>query len=179
MGIRLRADVNTRPIDLFTDYFDDFAERVRQHGQDAVDAHRDDLLSELKAIPGPPKYPIQWTSEKQRRAFFATNGFGGGIPTTRSGRLPDGWQIITFEANATFTVFITNQNPAAKYVYGPLANISPSPRQRFHAQTGWPDAWPIVQRYTALILDDMVARIRADLGEFGNVTGVGTSSFTG
>ena len=36
--------------------------------------------------PGKPiSYPVQWDSEKQRRAFFATNGFGRGIPTKRTG----------------------------------------------------------------------------------------------
>jgi len=50
--------------------------------------------------PGKPiTYPVQWDSEKQRRAFFATNGFGKGIPYTRNGgyersyavaRLPQG-----------------------------------------------------------------------------------------
>lgn len=30
-------------------------------------------------------YPVTWDSEKQRRAFFATDGFGHGIPYNRTG----------------------------------------------------------------------------------------------
>lgn len=32
----------------------------------------------------PVRYPIQWDSERQKRAFFATNGFGAGIPYGRT-----------------------------------------------------------------------------------------------
>ena len=32
----------------------------------------------------PVVYPIQWDTERQRRAFFATNGFGQGIPYKRT-----------------------------------------------------------------------------------------------
>lgn len=41
-----------------------------------------------------PTYPIKWDSEKQRRAFFATDGFGRGIPTTRTNRYTDGWKVV-------------------------------------------------------------------------------------
>ncbi len=43
--------------------------------------------SAITKNPGPPKYPIRWKSEKQRRAFFATDGFGKGIPYKRIGKL--------------------------------------------------------------------------------------------
>jgi hypothetical protein len=40
------------------------------------------------AVEGKPvRHPIQWDSERQRRAFFATNGFGQGIPYQRTGRM--------------------------------------------------------------------------------------------
>lgn len=32
----------------------------------------------------PVRYPIDWDSERQKRAFFATNGFGAGIPYRRT-----------------------------------------------------------------------------------------------
>jgi len=47
----------------------------------------------LSQQPGPVKRPVRWTSERQRRAFFASNGFGRGIPTQRSGKVA---QWITF-----------------------------------------------------------------------------------
>lgn len=39
----------------------------------------------LKTVKSRPRYPIQWDSERQKRAFFATDGFGRGIPTRRTG----------------------------------------------------------------------------------------------
>ena len=39
----------------------------------------------------PVTYPIQWDSERQRRAYFATNGFGGGIPYRRTGAYERSW----------------------------------------------------------------------------------------
>lgn len=60
-------------------------------------------ITEDMREPGKPiTYPVQWDSEKQRRAFFATNGFGAGIPYKRTGayvagwtktELPNGWQV--------------------------------------------------------------------------------------
>ena len=45
--------------------------------------------------PGkPPTYPIQWDTPKQRRAFFASDGFGRGIPTKQTGEYTKGWQVI-------------------------------------------------------------------------------------
>jgi hypothetical protein len=40
-----------------------------------------------------PEYPIQWDSDKQRKAFFASDGFGRGIPTKRTGEYISGWTI--------------------------------------------------------------------------------------
>jgi hypothetical protein len=37
--------------------------------------------------------PYEWNSEKQRRAFFATDGFGRGIPSKRTFDLRFGWRV--------------------------------------------------------------------------------------
>jgi hypothetical protein len=39
------------------------------------------------------RYPVNWDSERQRRAFFATDGFGRGIPTRRTDTYVKGWHI--------------------------------------------------------------------------------------
>lgn len=72
--------------------------------------HAQGILKSSKSRPG---YPIQWDSIKQRKAFFATGGFGRGIPTRRTGasnrwslvRSGEGWEL---------------SNPAdwAGYLYG-------------------------------------------------------------
>jgi hypothetical protein len=38
--------------------------------------------------------PYHWTSDKQRKAFFATDGFGGGIPYSRTQTLSRGWKTV-------------------------------------------------------------------------------------
>ena len=60
---------------------DYFARLSDRRVREAVEGAREEL-----SIPAPePTYPIQWDSERQRRAFFATDGFGRGIPTERTG----------------------------------------------------------------------------------------------
>jgi len=51
----------------------------------------------MKEEGQPPTHPIQWDSVKQRKAFFASDGFGRGIPTKRTGEYTKGWQVIKTE----------------------------------------------------------------------------------
>ena len=60
------------------------------------------------------RYPIKWDSEKQRRAFFATKGFGRGIPTTRSGAYNAGWNIAKLDNGYQ----LVNKTAYTKYVGG-------------------------------------------------------------
>lgn len=40
-----------------------------------------------RLVEGKPiRYPVQWDSPRQQRAYFATNGFGQGIPYNRTNR---------------------------------------------------------------------------------------------
>jgi hypothetical protein len=63
-----------------------------------------------------PGNPYQWQSEKQRRAYFATNGFGGGIPYKRTGNLSAGWQARY--TSGGYQSKIINTTPYAQYVQG-------------------------------------------------------------
>lgn len=61
--------------------------------------------------------PYQWTSEKQRRAYFAMDGFGSGIPYQRTGDLAEAWTME--EANSDWnTVKLTNESEYGQYVQG-------------------------------------------------------------
>jgi hypothetical protein len=70
--------------------------------------------------------PYRWQSEKQRRAFFATKGFGGGIPSRRSGELSRGWQASVDPYRKT----LFNRVPYAKYTMGDR-------QQKGHTTDGW------------------------------------------
>lgn len=70
--------------------------------------------------------PYLWNSEKQRRAYFATNGFGKGIPYTRSNSLKNGWKMIDNGVKAQ----VVNTVPYAGYVVD-------ADQQRGHAADKW------------------------------------------
>lgn len=88
------------------------------------------LLKQLRTEPGPVKYPIQWSSDKQRKAYFATNGFGNGIPYKRTGKLVKAWRVEFVKSSDGLTLVAENPVKSAKYVIGDA-------QQPFHANTGW------------------------------------------
>jgi hypothetical protein len=115
-----------------------------------------------KAIPGPVTYPIQWTSERQRRAFFATDGFGHGIPYHRTGGVAAAWRlVVTATLSQGVTVVARNDSPAAPFVYGAW-------KQVFHTNTGWPDARPILDQIAAetqpALMEDQIVLARSFFG---------------
>src|SRR5690606_2623187 len=72
------------------------------------------MLDELTATPGPPQYPIRWKSERQRRAFFATNGFGRGIPTQRTGAIQEAWSVEVQGSQFDIDILVDNDLPYAQ-----------------------------------------------------------------
>lgn len=88
------------------------------------------ILKRLETEPGAVAYPIKWKSARQRRAFFATNGFGRGIPTVRTHAVIDSYDLLVETTDAGGGVYITNSAAEAPYVIGD--DIQP-----FHIITGW------------------------------------------
>lgn len=66
------------------------------------------------------RYPVNWDSERQRRAFFATDGFGRGIPTRRTDTYVKGWHIRRNPraARALPGWSLINETNYARYVGG-------------------------------------------------------------
>jgi hypothetical protein len=58
------------------------------------------IRDEMQQEGLPVTYPINWDSERQRRAFFATDGFGGGIPYQRSGIAVGSWEAVKIDNGA-------------------------------------------------------------------------------
>jgi hypothetical protein len=86
------------------------------------------ILPRLRQQPGEPVEPIQWATELQRIAFFASDGFGRGIGADRTGQLAQSWRLNWDIARGIASV--ENTAPYAKYVYYPR-------QQPFHRNTGW------------------------------------------
>ena len=105
-------------------------------------------LSVVQVEPGPPRYPIRWKSRRQQRAYFATNGFGKGIPYQRTGGLNEAWNVkFSFDADGG-DFLIENTSDVATYVIG-------ENQQPFHADTGWIDAAEVIDNEVVpLVLND-------------------------
>jgi hypothetical protein len=114
-----------------------------------VNKERQRLRAELKVTPGPPKYPLRWKSEKQRRAFFATNGFGKGIPYQRTGKMVDAWDLQTVNLPDGLEISAVNETAYARFVIGDDA-------QPFHLDTGWRQAAPTLANSRARLENDLI-----------------------
>lgn len=80
--------------------------------------------------------PMNWTSDAQRKMYFATGGFGRGIPTTRSGAIENGLTVRKYVSERGLLVTVGNTSPRTPYVIG-----SPGYeewQQGFHIDLGWP-----------------------------------------
>ena len=84
-----------------------------------------DIEKQMKAAqkelqkPGKPiAYPVQWDSERQRRAFFATDGFGRGIPYKRTGRYVRSFRVVKTGRGNDRRYSLVNAWPKTKYVGG-------------------------------------------------------------
>ena len=129
----------------------DYREIMDHYPADAPHAFKRTLIQNLtpaiellKQEPGPPHYPIRWKSERQRRAFFATEGFGRGIPASRSQppAVLEGWTLF-YESNGyDFEGGIGNDVPWVVYVQGDFA-------QPFHLDTGYVQMAPVFVEYGA------------------------------
>lgn len=75
----------------------DFPARATQTVNRTVKRVRNRVTQRFKKVPRRPNFPygqFPWKSRKQQQAFHASNGFGRGIPTARSGDLARGWKLI-------------------------------------------------------------------------------------
>jgi hypothetical protein len=91
-----------------------FAESLKKIGEEtmfnAATEVQDRMKEEGDPVPSfEDKKPyINWDSDKQRKAFFATNGFGAGIPYKRTGAYEQGWKVDRTDGGAE----LSNSHPA-------------------------------------------------------------------
>ena len=100
-----------------------------------------------------PSYPpawVKWDSAKQRRAFFATDGFGGGIPYKRKGTYEANWKIEKSPAGsrpASEGYHLVNSLEYAKFIGGTARGARQS---RIHK-----DRWNVFRK----VADRIVAKL--------------------
>jgi len=109
--------------------------------QDEVDrvvipALQREVTQRLAPPPGPVRYPFQFATARSRRAYFATRGFGKGIPYRRTGNLGRSWKVDHLRRRDGGVVTVYNDAPYAGYVYG-APTIMGFNQVPGHARTGW------------------------------------------
>lgn len=109
-------------------------EATKAGGKYLIGNDRRGLKHYPKRVQHGENNPYQWQSEKQRRKYFATKGFGEGIPYTRKNRLADGWTQIEDGVNSK----VVNSVPYAKYVVG-------DDQQRGHAADKWRKVGKVIE----------------------------------
>lgn len=183
--IRFDANVNTSPVEALLNRLEGVNALVSDIGREVAADYTPILEREL-ATNVPPKRrkedKIKWTSDKQRKAYFATNGFNSGIPYQRTGGLANAWKIDVTNEGGLFAIRVSNLMNAAKYVYGTLAKnpaAARRPQQQFHRDQGWPLAVDIIRPMIDDMLEDFKTRFKDEIGDLGSVTGSGSRAFTG
>ena len=124
------------------------AAEIPQVGRLGVYRTAQRIVSRLKQPGSPISYPVHWDSDKQRVAFFASGGFGRGIPTVRSGETNGAWTLTSLSNGYE----IDNQSSGSLFVYGDLFGRGQSLIHK--------DRWPLFKD----VVDDEVGNLPDDVG---------------
>jgi hypothetical protein len=146
--------------------------------KDVVPFVRHEVDKTLRVEPGPVVIPIEWTPSRhaadrnkvpnvwnfgppyysrQKAAFFATHGFGHGIPYRRKHDLVKGWHVIGDYKGGFGGILITNDWDKAIYVVGRR-------QQKYHHTTGWDEAVSEIQRIS-LEANERLALVALRVGQ--------------
>lgn len=82
-----------------------------------------EIKRRMQTPGGKVKRPIRWASLLQKLAYFASNGFGGGIPTIRKHVYERGWKSETTANGAK----VYNKTRGSKFIGGDVRGKSQSP----------------------------------------------------
>lgn len=129
-------------------------------GQSILEKNKSALLADLRYTPPVFKGKRTWTSEKQRRAFFATNGFGKGIPYKRTGKLNRSWEVFIVTAPGGIAVRLTNKTPYTQFVVGRIKPRGKDPMQIMHKITGWKPVNATFQYWAANMATEVTTELR-------------------
>ncbi len=97
---------------------------------------RKGMLNEFREVPDSPSYPLFWEPStrpedvgrkpntkfgfysRAKTAFFASGGFGKGIPAPRSGKITRAWKSRTRKTRNGLVIEVTNDDPAFPFIHG-------------------------------------------------------------
>jgi len=87
---------------------DEIIAKVKRAGKKSLADVVENIRVRMSEEGKPITYPVKWDSDKQRKAFFATDGFGRGIPTTRTDNYRLGWKVDSMPNG----FLLSNKHPA-------------------------------------------------------------------
>lgn len=159
-----------------TDILSAYQQAVQQYPRaiqiaftDEVAKSADTLRNLLTQTPGKPSYPLRWARSRnpqdagkkpntkfgyysrQKAAYFASNGFGAGIPYRRTGKLKRSWQVVANLSVNGGDILVSNTAPYSIYVQG-------FAQQPFHRDTGWRDAEKTIGLARGELQDRLITR---------------------
>ena len=136
-----------RGLDRLVESLRNFKRRLFPGTIDYIYRTADQIREEISKPGSPPTYPINWDSERQRKAFFATDGFGRGIPTKRSNEYVEAYHVVRREDGAE----VGNPLSHAKFIGG---------RAQSNIHKGrWPIFWEVADVIIQRLPDKVKKRI--------------------
>jgi len=148
--IKIDVTVDTDVLDAISEAAKESPRRMNAAYKKRIKRIRQRILDDLREYPGPVKYPFRWKSERQRRAYFATDGFGWGIPYVRTNALKDGWTTHIRDQKDGAVFEVVNNADYSVFVMGDW-------QQPGHIQTGWNSAAEIVAKYREQATDELIS----------------------
>lgn len=115
---------------------EDFAQKdLRPFASKRVDTT---LRVEPPVRSWPGDYPLEWTSEKQRRYVMWKLRSTGNLPYQRTHQYVRGWHVQGVYTHGLTSILVFHDDEVADFVGGRR-------QQRFHRITGWANAPDVLQ----------------------------------
>jgi hypothetical protein len=136
MTFKAELKIDKTTFEQVTDAAINGPKRVFQQFGNVVASIGQRTINKLSDEPGKPRYPLRWTSEKQRNFVMALLRRKGQIPYVRTGKYAASWEWQSQSSQDGGLFVIENTAKTAKgesleqYVQG----IN---QQGFHRDTGW------------------------------------------
>jgi len=164
MPISAKATYNAALLDDLLAYADGFNAQAFALANEVVDAIEPYVIGNLsQPIPSVAR-PIEWESRKQQQAYWASDGFGAGIPYRRTDETRNAWYLNRQLSAAELAIEIGNSKDHAQFVYGSLNQRSRPEAARFqqkmHRNTGYPLAVDIINPALETIHDQYLGTLR-------------------
>ena len=118
INIKVKSNIKLVRRDL-----DNLRGSIKKIGKYRISETAAEIKRRMQTPGGKIRYPVNWATIKQKLAFFASDGFGGGIPTIRRGTYERGWKAESTVNGAK----VYNNTPGAKFIGGNMRGQHQSP----------------------------------------------------